>query len=54
LTITPASATQITVLLSTGTGACSRRIASQTIPPVATTSSIALASAARIVEPRRP
>ena len=51
---TPAAATPIIVGPPTAAGSASRRTASQTIPPTATSSSMALARAARMVEPRSP
>ena len=54
LTAMPIAATTITVSPTTGSGAAKRLIASQAIPPIATSRMIALNRAARTVEPRRP
>ena len=47
-------ATTITVTPATGSGSRSRKIASQPIAPVATSRNTAFASAARMVEARKP
>ena len=54
LTSTPTPATQNTIPVATGSGACRRWTASQAMAPMATSSSMALASAARIELRRRP
>ena len=51
---TPAAATPIIIGPLTAAGSPRRRTASHTMPPTATSSSMALASAARMVEPRSP
>ncbi len=54
LTTMPAAATAMTVSPATGCGSASRCTASHATAPMATSSSTALNSAARIDEPRRP
>ncbi len=53
-TSTPPAATAITVTPAVGAGCMNRITASQAMPPVTSISTMALDSAARIVEPRRP
>ena len=53
-TTTPASETMTITSPPVGAGSIRRWIASQAMPPVTTSSTIAFASAARIEERRRP
>ena len=54
LMTTPTAATMTTIMPESGSGDWRRRIASQAIPPVMTSSRTALASATRMVLPRNP